>query len=160
MAIADMFLKMQDVTGEARDAEHKGEIEVTAWSWGVESPVRLNPLTNEALSRRATVHELTIHKKVDRATVTLITFLTTNKKVPTAKLTVRKAGQTPLEYFTAAMQNVRVTSLRHESQSMELVEVVALSFDMVTITYTPQGETGGRGGGNLEVEVANKPMSS
>ena len=37
MAIADMFLKMEGVTGEASDADHKGEIEVVSWSWGMEA---------------------------------------------------------------------------------------------------------------------------
>lgn len=158
MAIADMFLKMQDVTGEARDAEHKGEMEVTSWSWGVESPLRTNSLSNDPQpSRRASVHELTVHKKIDRATVTLVGYLINNKTTPTAKLIVRKAGQAPLEYFTAAMKNVRVTSVKHESQNTELVETVTLAFETVTLTYTPQGETGGKGGGNLEIEVSNRP---
>ena len=32
-----MFLKVQGVTGESADAEHKGEIEVVSWSWGMQA---------------------------------------------------------------------------------------------------------------------------
>ena len=34
--VVDMFLKMKnpDVTGEATDVDHKGEIDVVSWSWG------------------------------------------------------------------------------------------------------------------------------
>ena len=30
-----IFIKMDSITGESRDAKHKGEIDVLSWSWGV-----------------------------------------------------------------------------------------------------------------------------
>ena len=47
MAIADMFLKLAGVTGEAKDADHKGEIEVVSWSWGLQATtaIRENELS-------------------------------------------------------------------------------------------------------------------
>ena len=38
MAVADMFLKVAGVTGECQDPDHKGEIEVMSWSWGLDAP--------------------------------------------------------------------------------------------------------------------------
>ena len=32
-----MFLKLHGVTGEASDTEHKGEIDVVSWSWGMQA---------------------------------------------------------------------------------------------------------------------------
>ena len=34
MAIADYFLKVDGVEGEAPDSKHKNEIDVQSWSWG------------------------------------------------------------------------------------------------------------------------------
>jgi type VI secretion system secreted protein Hcp len=161
VAIADMFLKMTDVTGEARDADHQGQIEVSAWSWGVESALSRATIGTNAGGResRPNVRELSVTKRVDRATVTLVQFLITNKTVSEASLIVRKAGQTPLEYFVATMSNVRVTSVGHETQNAEIVERVTLAFDELRLKYTPQGPTGGRGGGDLETVVTTKPSN-
>jgi type VI secretion system secreted protein Hcp len=139
-----MFLKIPGVTGEASDAEHKGEIEVVSWSWGFKSPPEV--VTGQARGRTQ-YDELLIGKRVDQSTPTLMTFLKNNKPIDTAKLTVRKAGKEPLEYFSIELSSVRITSINTESQAFELVEKVTLGFNKVVVTYTPQGTTGAKGGG-------------
>jgi type VI secretion system secreted protein Hcp len=67
--------------------------------------------------------------------------------IPSGHLTVRKAGQKPLEYLKIELENVRVTSLEAESEEAELVERVSLGFTKVRVSYTPQAATGARGGG-------------
>ena len=145
-----MFLKMQDVTGEAGDAEHKGEIEVVSWSWGMESP---RTMPQGQAKARVKISELEIVKHVDQSSATLMGFVRHNKVSATAKLTVRKAGQTPLEYFSIDMSNVRITSIRDESELSELVERVTLAFDKVKVTYTPQSSKGAKGGGAVVFET-------
>ena len=71
MAIADMFLKVHGVTGEAGDADHKGEIEVVSWSWGMKGSVSVT----SGKGAKATVTELRIVKRVDQASATLMKFL-------------------------------------------------------------------------------------
>src|SRR5437016_2408814 len=34
MAIADYFLKLDGIEGEAQDSKHKNEIDLESWSWG------------------------------------------------------------------------------------------------------------------------------
>ena len=58
-----MFLKVQGVTGEAGDADHKGEIEVVSWSWGMEGPVSVTSGRGEGHGQL----ELRIVKRVDQA---------------------------------------------------------------------------------------------
>src|SRR5262245_8400822 len=126
-----MFLKLQGVTGEAGDAEHKGEIEVVSWSWGLQTATSVH--TGQAAGRM-TMGELQVVKRVDQATATLMTFLRTNKLVDAGKLTVRKAGKTPLEYFTIELQKVRITSIKTESENTELIERVNLGFNKVVVS--------------------------
>jgi type VI secretion system secreted protein Hcp len=146
MAVADMFLKVAGVTGEALDSDHKGEIEVVSWSWGLSAPSSVAG----GASGKTALSELTVIKRVDQATPTLMQYLRYHKVVPTALLTVRKAGTTPLEYFKIELKNVRVTSLMADSRESELVEKVTLGFTQVTVTYTPQqGGTGAKGGGDV-----------
>jgi type VI secretion system secreted protein Hcp len=150
VAIADMFLKITGVTGEAGDADHKGEIEVVSWSWGMKAPTSV--MTGQATSK-STMTELNIVKRVDQSTPTLMQFLRNHKIAPAAQLTVRKAGTTPLEYFKIELTNVAVTSIRTESEESELVERVSLGFTKVKVSYTPQQSTGARGGGTNVFEA-------
>ena len=145
--IADMFLKLAGVTGEALDADHKGEIQVVGWSWGLSAPTAA--VTGQATGKAA-MSELVIVKRVDQATPTLMLLLRNHKPVPTAKLTVRKAGTTPLEYFRIELEQVRITGLTTDTQETELIEQLKLGFQKVTVTYIPQqGGTGAKGGGEV-----------
>jgi type VI secretion system secreted protein Hcp len=141
-----MFLKLQGVTGEAADAEHKGEIDVVSWSWGMHA----GPSVAAGAARdagRGTLTEVQIVKRVDQSTPTLMSFLRSHKLIKQGVLTVRKAGKTPLEYFKIELENVRITSLQTGSEGPELVERVSLGFSRVRVNYIPQDGTGARGGG-------------
>lgn len=139
-----MFLKLTGVTGEAQDIDHKGEIDVVSWSWGMQASTSM--ATGQVTSK-STLSELKVIKRVDQSSPTLMTFLRNNKLVAQGRLAVRKAGKTPLEYFTIELENVRVTSVQAESESAELVERVTLGFTKVKVSYTPQDKTGAKGGG-------------
>ena len=157
MAIADMFLKLPSVTGEAGDADHKGEIEVVSWSWGMQTPPSV--ATGQA-SGRTSFGELLVVKRVDLATPTLMGCLRNNKLLDSGTLTVRKAGKTPLTYFTIELTKVRVTSIKTESENFELVERVSLGFNKVKVTYTPQdASTGAKGGGDNVFEAEAHAVS-
>jgi type VI secretion system secreted protein Hcp len=147
VAIADMFLKLQGITGEASDTGHKGEIDVVSWSWGMEAS------RSTGQTGKSTMSELHIVKRVDQSSPTLMTLLRQHKVIKQAQLTVRKAGDTPLEYFTIELEDALVTSLQTESQNTELVERVSLGFSKVRVSYVPQGATGARGGGTNVFEA-------
>jgi type VI secretion system secreted protein Hcp len=138
-----MFLKVQGVTGDAVDTEHKNEIEVVSWSWGMSA-------SDAGVPRIA---ELDVVKRVDQASATLMNFLRSRKVVSQAQLTVRKAGKVPLAYFKIELENVRVTALKTESENSELVEHVSLGFSKVRVSYTPQSATGAAGGGTNVFEA-------
>lgn len=143
MAVADMFLKIQGVTGEASDADHKGEIDVISWSWGLHAPTSMPGKG----TGKASISELMIVKRVDQSSPTLMSYIRSHKEVAKAALTVRKAGTTPLEYFRIELEKVRINSLNIDSEASELTERLSLGFEKVRITYTPQGSTGATGGG-------------
>ena len=146
-----MFLKMEGVTGEAGDADHKGEIEVVSWSWGMEASVAV---ATGLATGKAKISELLVVKRVDHSTPTLMNYLKSNKLVKTARLTVRKAGTKPLEYFWIDLEDVRVTAVKAESEITELVERVRLGFAKVRVSYTPQDSLGGVGGGTNVFETS------
>jgi len=143
-----MFLKVKgakhgDINGEAQDQKHKNEIEVLAWSWGMQGKAALG---GGIATGKATMRELRITKRVDKASTALMSALRTNETIKEATLTLRKIGKTPLEYFKIKIEEGRVVALDLEagdvSGSPALLERVSLSFNKISVEYTPQGADG------------------
>jgi type VI secretion system secreted protein Hcp len=142
MSTADMFLKVQGVTGESDDATHKGEIEIDSWSWGMQAQSE-----GGLASGKARYQDLHVVKHVDRSSPTLMHLLSTHRLADQAVLTVRKAGTTPLEYFKIELTKVRIRSCDIQTDGTSLIERIALGFASLTVTYVPQSSTGAMGGG-------------
>jgi type VI secretion system secreted protein Hcp len=155
MAIADMFLFVTGAVGETNDETHKDEIDVVSWAWGMQGPTVIGGQT----TAKAAVGDLQIVKRVDKSTTTLMNFLRNNKTIDEARLTVRKAGDKPLEYFRVELKKVRIRSLTHSSEGVELVERLSLGFTRVRVSYVPQGVTGAMGSGASTFEADTEASS-
>ena len=111
MAHGDMFLRVKGakhglINGESQDDQHKDEIDVLALVLG-----HAGEGVASAAARatgKATINELRIVKRVDRASTALMSALRTNELIKKAVLTVRKAGKTPLEYLKITIEDGRV----------------------------------------------------
>ncbi|HKB12295.1 MAG TPA: type VI secretion system tube protein Hcp [Vicinamibacterales bacterium] len=144
----DMFFKVKGakhgaINGEAQDDKHKGEIEVLSWSWGMQGK---SALGGGAATGKATMRELRIVKKVDKASTALMSALRTNEVIKEGILTLRKTGTSKIEYFKITISDGRVMSLDVEagddSGTATLLERVSFSFNKIAVEYTPQGGDG------------------
>jgi type VI secretion system secreted protein Hcp len=159
MAQGDMFLKIDGsrqgaIKGEAQDSSHKDEIDVLAWSWGMEG----NYLHGQQTGKTA-VRELKVAKRVDRASTALMAALRSNEVLKEAVLTVRKAGGTEaVEYFTISMAKARIAAIHLQSsppgEFAELTEELSIAFSKMVVEYKPQGADGSyRGGTSFEMDI-------
>lgn len=144
----DMFLKIEGVKGEARDkdAKHKGTTELLAWSWGMSNSGTAHSGTG-AGAGKVNVQDLSLTKYIDSGSPSLQLACCNGKHFPEALLTVRKAGENPLEYLVIKMSEVMITSVSTGGSGGEdrLTENVTLNFAKVEVTYTPQDATGKAG---------------
>jgi len=141
--------KLGTIKGEAQDSQHKGEIDVLGWSWGMQAK---SSLGGGVPTGKATVNELRITKHVDSSSTALMLALRTNDVISKAVLTLRKAGKTPLEYLKITIEQGRVVSLTLEGGggtggSADVVEKIAFAFNKIDVTYVPQGSDGQPQGG-------------
>jgi len=159
MALGDMFLKIDGarqgaIKGEAQDLKHKDEIDLLAWSWGMQG----NSVHGQAGSK-TTVQELRAVKKVDMATTALMSALRNNEVLKEVVLTVRKAGGAdPVEYFRIKMEKARITSIVAQSgafgETAELTEEVSIAFSRLAVEYRSQGTDGAqRGATSFEMDI-------
>ena len=149
----DMFLMVKGakhgvIKGESQDGQHKGEIEILSWSWGMQAKTNLGGGT---ATGKATINDLRIVKRVDSASTALMLALRTNEPIQKAVLTLRKAGKSQLEYLKITIEQGRVTALTVEagdlSGSADIFERVSFSFNKIEVEYVPQGKDGQPQGG-------------
>lgn len=148
----DQFIKIDGVDGESLDKAHKGEIDVLAWSWGLSQSGSFH-IGGGGGAGKVNVQDLSFTKYVDKATPVLTKFCCNGKHIPKAVLTVRKAGEKPLEYVIITMDNVMVTSVSHGGSGGEdkLTENVTLNFAKVMYEYQPQKHDGSKDGGTIKM---------
>jgi type VI secretion system secreted protein Hcp len=148
----DMFLKLDDVKGESRDDKHHDEIDVLAWSWGLSQSGSMHAGTGGG-SGKVDVRDVSITKYVDKSSPTLIRASCEGKHFKEATLTVRKAGEKPLEYLKIVLKELIVTSVTTGGSGGEdrLTENISLNFAEFKVVYKPQKPDGS---GDADVEVA------
>ena len=98
----DMFLKIEGIKGESADKAHKDEIDVLAWSWGISQSgsAQLGP---GAGAGKVSVQDLSFTKYIDASSPDLLLSCCNGKHLDEALLTVRKAGENPVEYLKIKM---------------------------------------------------------
>jgi type VI secretion system secreted protein Hcp len=108
----DAFLKIEGIDGESQDKDHKNEIEIDSFSWGV-----TNPSTGgggRGGGGRAMNQDFHFIAPVSKASPSLMLACCTGRHFATATLTCRKAGT--------------------EFEKIEL-------FDVLVSSYSPSGDT-------------------
>jgi type VI secretion system secreted protein Hcp len=142
----DMFIKIDTVDGESKDKVHKKEIDVLAWSWGLSNSGSAH-VGGGAGAGKVNVQDISITKWVDSASPKLMLAACDGKHFANALLTVRKAGEKPVEYLKIKIEEVLITSISTGGSGGEdrLTENVSLNFSKVSVDYVPQDDKGAAG---------------
>jgi type VI secretion system secreted protein Hcp len=142
----DMFIKIGTLKGESVDKTHAGEIDVLAWSWGMSNSGSAH-VGGGIGAGKVNVQDLSFTKYIDKSSPDLMLATCNGKHYDSALLTVRKAGEKPLEYLKITMTTVMVTSLSTGGSGGEdkLTENVTLNFAAVKVDYVEQKKDGSAG---------------
>jgi type VI secretion system secreted protein Hcp len=137
-----MFLKLDDIKGEAADSSHKGEIEVTSWSWGA-TQLGSSHGGGGSGTGKAQITDLSITKFVDRSTPVLFQMCASGKHIAKGVLVCRKAGGKPLEYLKITFENAIVAAVSYGAGGDDRIpETISFNFSKVQYDYTPQKPDG------------------
>ncbi len=139
----DMFIKIGKLEGESNDNTHGGEIDVLAWSWGMSQSGTMHAGSGGGAGK-ANFQDISVTKYVDKSSTDLMLACSCGEHYPEAKLTVRKAGKSPLEYLKITMTDVLISSVSTGGSGGEdrLTENVSLNFAKVKVEYTGQKKDG------------------
>jgi type VI secretion system secreted protein Hcp len=138
----DIFMKIDDIKGEATDDKHKDLIEVISWNWGMSQSGNAHMGTG-AGAGKVDVQNLTFTKYVDTSSPNLIKLCCKGKHFDTATLYVRKAAsEKPMEYLKIEMYDglISEVSVAGTGADERFVENVSLNFASFKYYYTPQSK--------------------
>ncbi len=146
MAQVDMFLKLDGVKGESKDDKHKGEIDIESFSWGMSQAGSFGAAGGGGTGK-VNIQDISFSKAVDCASPTLMLFCANGKHIPSGLITVRKAGEHPVEYLKIKLSDIIVSNVSHGGGGNIVTESLSLNFSKVEVEYQEQGKDGKPAGG-------------
>jgi type VI secretion system secreted protein Hcp len=143
----DAFLKIEtpNVAGESTDNKHKGEIEIYSFSLGASNPTTIGSATGGAGAGKVSLSSFNFMKKTDKVSPVLFQACASGVHYDKVTVTMRKAGETPVEYLTYTFGTVFVESVQWSGSSGgddTPTESVSFAFGKMQIDYQPQGPDG------------------
>ena len=138
----DMTMKFDGIKGESKLED--GLIDVLAWSWGM-SQSGSSHTGGGGGSGKVDVQNLSFTKYIDKSTTELMILCSKGTPIKESLLTVRKAGDNPLDYIKITLHNSIVANINTGGSGGEevLTENIILNFEKCKVEYTGQKETGG-----------------
>ena len=92
----DMFLKLDGIDGDSTHEQHKDEIEILSFSWGLTTG--RSAVGAGIGAGRVQNHDITFVSHTDSASPKLMLACASGQHIADGLLTVRKAGENPVEY--------------------------------------------------------------
>lgn len=144
----DMFLKLEGIDGESKDAAHTNEIHINSWSWGMVQSGTTHKDQGGG-GGKVSGSDLSLSKDTDQATPAIMKYCCNGSPIPSGTLTVREAGgDSPVEYLKIEMEEIIVTSYQTggSTDGLDRIEEhLTLNFRKYVTTYTRQNEDGSPG---------------
>jgi type VI secretion system secreted protein Hcp len=150
----DMFLKLDGIKGESKDHKHKDEIHIESFSWGM-SQTGAHGTGGGGGAGKVAVHDISITKFLDKASPALMLHCCNGKHIKDGLITVRKAGEKPVEYLKIKLTDILVSSVQEAGHGGDLLsESLSLNFAKFHVEYQEQKPDGsGQPGGEMGWDV-------
>jgi type VI secretion system secreted protein Hcp len=97
---------------------------------------------------KVAVGDISITKFVDKASPSIMLACANGKHIVKGKLTVRKAGESPLEYLTYDLDQILISAYTtggSEGGNERPTENITLNFAKVKVEYWTQSDKGAKG---------------
>jgi|SRR3954454_15823485 type VI secretion system secreted protein Hcp len=141
------YLEIADRPGPS--TSRKGAIDILSFTFGATQTAVIGAGASggETRAGRATIHNLTVMKVLDKTSPLLWDDLTTGNVLKKATLYYDKAmGEGQADYFKIEMEEVVITGLRHSGSSDNPTETVDLAFARAKFCYNPEDKDGNLAG--------------
>jgi type VI secretion system secreted protein Hcp len=142
---ADTHIKFDGVDGESTHADHKGEIDVLSWTWGVNNASNLSG--GGSGKGKAQPQDFHFTHTYDKASPILAKKCAQGVHFKEVVLTARKSGEGQKDFMKVTMKEVFITSAQPSAGGDgQIMESISMSYGEIGFSYKPQDEKGGLGG--------------
>jgi type VI secretion system secreted protein Hcp len=141
----DMVLELDGINGESSIL--KNAIDIHSWSFGMNQTGTGHTATGSGAGKVA-VQDINVMKNADKVSPTLMLKCCGGDHIKKGKITCRKAGGKPLDYYVIEIEDILITSVQTQgSNGGDLVsESLSLNFTKFKVIYTPQKADGSADG--------------
>ena len=144
MAAVDYFLKLDGIDGESSDAKHKGEIDVSSWSWGAQQSGTM-AYGGGGGAGKVQMHDFHFTMRHSKASPKLWHACASGEHIKSATLTCRKAGKEQQEFLKVVFSDLLVSSFHTEGSGdsdIIPVDTITLNFAKIEHEYKEQAADG------------------
>jgi type VI secretion system secreted protein Hcp len=146
MAAVDFFLKIDGIPGESKDSVHKGEIDLISWSWGCSQGGTMSHGGGGGAGK-VSMQDFVFTMRVNKSSPKLILACAKGAHIPSALLTVRKAGGKQEEFLKYKFEDVLVSSYNTggsaSNDAAVPIESVSFNYTKFEVSYAEQKKDGG-----------------
>jgi type VI secretion system secreted protein Hcp len=137
----DFYLKLEGITGEATDSNHKDEIQLLSFSWGGSQVTSVSG-TGGSGAGKVDLSDLSIMKHMDKASSGIFKAMISGTHIKTGTLTAVKAGAGGKPFLKLSLEELFVTSLQTSASSEVPTESVSFSYNKIKNEYWVQNDQG------------------
>lgn len=144
----DMFLKIAGIPGESRDSKHKDEIDIFSFSWGLSQEASQSGAGGGGGAGKANFGDFFFMVPTTKASPKLFLACASGQHIPDATLTIRRAGENPVEFLVYKLSEILVTSFQESGSSggdSRPTDSFSLNYQKIEISYKEQDAKGGLG---------------
>jgi type VI secretion system secreted protein Hcp len=137
----DMFLKLTDIPGESVNNDHKDEIEIFSYAFGLSNATTVASGAGAAKPKFA---DITITKRIDKSSPLLMLNSAKGQPVTQAILTLERTGVKSSKFMVITLDNVLVSSISSTGPAGSDVptETVSLNYGKIKVEYYQQNPDG------------------
>ena len=141
----EIFIKIEGIDGESKQAAHKGWIDVLNFGYSVTQSVSLHTGGGGGVGR-ADFAPLTFTHYLDKSSPNLLTYCAAGKHIPTVTISVCKVGDGSQEFAKIVLSGVIIASVAPGGASgAGTTETVGLSYAKIETAVKEQKADGSMG---------------
>lgn len=145
-SLQDIYIRIDGIAGESKDAKHAGWIDVLAWRYRVSQSSSMHVGGGGGVGR-AKFDAVTFSHYVDRATPNLMEYCSSGKHVHLVELSCCKAGNGSQEYMRVTLNDCIIVTAAPKgvTDTPRVIERVGISYSKIRVEVREQNANGSMG---------------
>ena len=136
----DAFLKLDGIKGESTDSKHKDEIELDSYSFGA---TQTASAAGGAGAGKVQFQDFHFSSRTSKASPTLMLHCASGQHIKEGLITLRKAGENPVEFIHIKLQDALISSYQLGGGGGNFpADQFSLNFSRIEFEYRPQKADG------------------